>query len=278
MKLPTQKLDVKLTAFDLDDTLLSDDLSIHPDNKVALQRCAEQGIYTVLCSGRADDAMLPYIRTLNIAGTQYGRYFVSMNGASVFDLHKRIQIYGRTVSSSVLQKAYALARERGLSAEVYDGSSIIASDKNEWTSIDAKLTGLTLQIPEVFEKILEKEFPKMIIPGEPQLLLTLQDEFKKEFGSRAVIFISKPYFLEVMPPACGKGEALLWLANELGIDRNQTMAFGDSMNDESMLRGVYHSVAMTNGLDYLKQISRYETRKDNNHAGVADFLNAFVLA
>ena len=37
------------------------------------------------------------------------------------------------------------------------------------------------------------------------VLLRLQDELRERIGSRCVIFISKPYFLEIMPYNCGKG-------------------------------------------------------------------------
>ena len=102
----------------------------------------------------------------------------------------------------------------------------------------------------------------------------LRQEILKD---KAVIFTSKPYFLEVMPPNSGKGEALLWLAKELKIPQKQTMAFGDSMNDESMIRCAHFSVAMCNGLDYIKDVAKYVTRKSNNEDGIADFLESFVL-
>ena len=117
----------------------------------------------------------------------------------------------------------------------------------------------------------------MVIPGEPSIVAELQDKLKKKFGDKAVIFTSKPYFLEIMPPNCGKGEALLYLANMLNISKDKIMVFGDSMNDESMIRMAGYSVAMSNGLDYIKDVARYVTRKSNNEDGIADFLESFVL-
>ena len=117
----------------------------------------------------------------------------------------------------------------------------------------------------------------MLVPGEPEELLALQDELRAEFGERAVIFTSKPYFLEILPPNCGKGEAVTWLAKELGFGPENVMGFGDSMNDESLIRMAGHGVAMCNGLDAIKNIARYVTDYDNNHDGVGKFLQKFVL-
>ena len=62
--------------------------------------------------------------------------------------------------------------------------------------------------------------------------------------------------MEILPPNCGKGEAITWLAKHIGIDPAQTMAFGDSMNDESMIRLCGYGVAMKNGLEEIKNIAK----------------------
>jgi len=105
-----------------------------------------------------------------------------------------------------------------------------------------------------------------------------QERHPDSFCSGAAdFFISKPFFLEVMPHGCGKGEAIAFLSDRLGIDRNETMAFGDSMNDESMIRMSGHGVAMLNGLAAIRDAAAYVTRKTNDEDGIADFLEAFVL-
>ena len=63
-----QKLNVKVIAFDLDDTLLNHDLKISPKTVSAIQKAAEKGIYIVLCSGRAENAILPYVADFVIKG------------------------------------------------------------------------------------------------------------------------------------------------------------------------------------------------------------------
>ena len=92
-----------------------------------------------------------------------------------------------------------------------------------------------------------------------------------------MIFTSKPYFLEILPPDCGKGEAVSYLAKELNIPIEKTMGFGDSMNDESLIRMCGYGVAMCNGLDAIKNIADFVTQYDNNHDGVGRFLQEAVL-
>lgn len=270
-------MDVRLIALDLDDTLLNSQREISDENVAALRECAKKGIYVVLCSGRAEEAILPFVRRLEIAGSQAGRYLIAINGCSIFDLHERRQIFCRKVEPEILKRTNEIAKSYGLCSEVYTPDTIYYPEYNEWTKLDVDLCGLKGVVVEDYDALLEQPFVKMLVPGEPEKLLKLQDQLRTEFGNRAVIFISKPYFLEILPPACGKGEGVSWLAEHIGIPVETTMGFGDSWNDESMLRMCGYGVCMKNGADGVKQIADYVTDKTNDESGVADFIQKHLL-
>lgn len=277
MKLPKSKLDVKLIAFDLDDTLLNDQRQISDKNVEVLRRAAALGIYIVLCSGRAEDGILPFVRRLDIAGMEAGKYLIAINGSSVFDLHKRIQILSKRVSGETLLIANDEAEKMDLRSEVYTPDTIYYAEENEWTRMDVELCNLKGEMVPNYQHFITRGFPKMLIPGDPEKLLILQEKLKASLGDSAVVFTSKPYFLEIMPPNCGKGEAIEWLANYLGIPIEKTMAFGDAMNDESMIRKCGYGVAMKNGNEYIKEIADFVTDHDNNDDGVGNFIKDYVL-
>ncbi len=268
---------VKIIAIDLDDTLLTESLSISDYTVDILRKVAQKGIYIVIASGRTDNAILPYVRRLELAGTQEGRYIISQNGAVIVDLHTRLPIYERFVDAQVLLYANSEAKKIGLYPEVYNESTIFVEKMNSWTELDMKLSGLKVSITPDFETLLQKGHPKMIIPGEPEVLSTLQATLQSVIGKSCVMFTSKPYFLEIMPLASGKGEALEHLCSILSIPREQTMAFGDSWNDESMMRYAYHSVCMKNGLDGIKKIASHVTEFTHNEDGLARFLEKQIL-
>ena len=93
----------------------------------------------------------------------------------------------------------------------------------------------------------------MVIPGDLKIAFFTTKTSRYVWRKR-VIFTSKPYFLEVLPANTGKGEALKYPAETvLNIPKEETMSFGDSMNDESMIKYAAHSTAMINGLDYIKK-------------------------
>lgn len=275
-KLPQNKLNVKLIALDLDDTLLDSHQEISDETVHTLRRAASLGIYVVLCSGRAEDAILPFVRRLEIAGTQSGRYIIAVNGCSIFDLHQRKRIYNQMVAPEILLHANRRAKEMGLVTEVYDPDTIHTEEETKWTRLDVDLCHLKMNVVKDYEEFLKQGFVKMLIPGEPELLQKLQARLKSDFGSKASVFISKPYFLEILPPDCGKGQAISYLADHLEL-KGGTMGFGDSMNDETMIRLCTYGVAMKNGLDEIKEMADFVTAKTNDEDGIADFIQRFVL-
>ena len=275
-KLPQNKLNVKLIALDLDDTLLDSHQEISDETVHTLRRAASLGIYVVLCSGRAEDAILPFVRRLEIAGTQSGRYIIAGNGCSIFDLHQRKRIYNQMVAPEILLHANRRAKEMGLVTEVYDPDTIHTEEETKWTRLDVDLCHLKMNVVKDYEEFLKQGFVKMLIPGEPELLQKLQARLKADFGSKASVFISKPYFLEILPPDCGKGQAISYLAYHLEL-KGGTMGFGDSMNDETMIRLCTYGVAMKNGLDEIKEMADFVTAKTNDEDGIADFIQRFVL-
>ena len=276
-KLPNGKVAPKLVALDLDDSLLNNELLISDRTVAAVQKAAEQNIYVVICSGRSPSAILPFVRRLDLAGTEQGRYAVASNGSVVVDLHKREEIYSAKVDGDVLAQAKKAADKVGLPCQVYSSSMVYASVDNEYTRMDSKLTGVPSEVVPDFENFVKSGFAKMMVPGDPKILVGLQKELAARFEGRAVVLISKPYFLEILPANCGKGEALEFLCGRLGIGMKEVMAFGDSMNDESMIVKCGLSVAMSNGLDKIKDEAAFVTRLTNDQDGIADFVEQFVL-
>lgn len=82
------------------------------------------------------------------------------------------------------------------------------------------------------------------------------NEFKDEFN---VIHCTVPIFGddsgELSVPNIHKANAIETLINHLGIDRKDTYAFGDGMNDKEMLEYVNVGIAVGNAKEGLKEIA-----------------------
>lgn len=74
-----------------------------------------------------------------------------------------------------------------------------------------------------------------------------------------------------------KGDAVRGVAAELGVSISDTYAFGDGINDLSMIEAAGHGIAMGNAMDELKQAAEYVT-SDINDDGVARAMEHYGLA
>ncbi|WP_304992822.1 Cof-type HAD-IIB family hydrolase [Cryobacterium sp. TMT2-10] len=86
-------------------------------------------------------------------------------------------------------------------------------------------------------------------------------------GLPADVVVSGPNWVDVMHRGANKGRALVRLQRHLGVSREQTMAFGDYLNDAEMLDAAGHSYAMANAHASIRARARH-TAASNAEAGV----------
>jgi Cof subfamily protein (haloacid dehalogenase superfamily) len=258
---------IKLIALDLDDTLLRSDLSVSFYTRHILKKTIARGIVVVLASGRTPSSLLPFAKKLGLAGKP--GYFICENGALVLDSLTGEAFDETFIPTKIALTAYKLADAEGFCMQKYDGDLTYLSHRNEFTDYDEKLTGLKQVLVEDFTKIVEKGCRKLLIPGDPMILGPLEELLRVYIGDNATLFTSKPYFLEVLPLNTDKGTALAKICQKLNIDRNDVMAFGDSMNDLAMLNWSGVPVVMKNADERIKAAAKIITEKTNNDDGVA---------
>ena len=86
-----------------------------------------------------------------------------------------------------------------------------------------------------------------------------------------------PFFIEAVPLGVAKDVSLAGLLEEMGLTRDNLMACGDGLNDRSMIRYAGVGVAMQNAEPPVKEAADYVTEADNNHDGVAEAIEKFIL-
>ena len=74
----------------------------------------------------------------------------------------------------------------------------------------------------------------------------------------------------------GKEDGLEYIRQYYGIPKENTIAFGDFLNDVKMILWAHHGVAMINATNELKKVARYITEEDNNHDGIIATLKSIL--
>ncbi len=91
----------------------------------------------------------------------------------------------------------------------------------------------------------------------------------KKYNNKSLVCVSGKHWSDIMSPKANKGEAIKILQEKYNISYDETMAFGDYLNDYEMMQSCKYSYAMDNAHPKLKDICNYRA-KSNDEDGVVD--------
>ena len=262
-----------MIAFDLDGTILSDDKCISQRTYNALKLAAERGIELVPASGRLFAGIPDEIKTLTGVN-----YIITTNGAAVYtsagELLKETALK-RETAVEIINKA---DRQSAIAAAYIDGKGYMEAED---LALVARL-GLHKSVDEYFRTTRQfvTDLSEFIIKQEHDIQLLVfavnpdavdvHAEIARVvsgYAGTSLVFGS-PHDIDIAHHKASKGAALMYIADLLGIDPENIAAFGDSENDETLLRAAGTKVAMANGSDKLKNMANI-TAPPNNADGAA---------
>ena len=102
--------------------------------------------------------------------------------------------------------------------------------------------------------------PKMIALELSDRVDDVLERIRKRFPQLSMANSSR-YVIEIMPKGVDKGYGLSMVAENLGIDRRDVVAVGDSMNDLPMVQWAGTGVALANADERLKSSADVVTKE-----------------
>ncbi len=272
---------IGIIALDLDGTLLNSNKELSAGNLAALQRAANAGIEIVPTTGRFYGGMPEVIREL-----PFVRYVITVNGAQVADLKTGEVIYKAEIPWQQSVDIMTLLDEYPVIYDCYqeDAAWMTAEQKKDIDRIVSSphyrkmLHQLRQPVPELKTVLAQrqKDVQKIqFFTDQPELRLRMMKELPKRFENLCVSS-SVSDNVEINQIHANKGEALYALADHLGLAREATLAFGDGLNDISMLKAAGIGVAMANAEEESKAVADWITLSCDED-GVAYGINKFCF-
>jgi len=270
-----------IIALDLDGTLLNSEKELSDINRAALESAALSGYEIVPTTGRFYGGMPEVIRKL-----PFVNYAITINGAEAAELGSGKVIYKSEIP---WQQAVDIMEWLDTFPVIYDcymdGKGwMTASQKEKIDEIVESphyrkmLHELRQNVPELKNFLCQRgqDVQKVqFFTNQPELRLKLMEELPKRFDDLAVSS-SVSQNVEINQKHANKGEALLALAKYLDVDVKNTYAFGDGLNDISMINAAGVGIAMENAEDEVKAHADCVTKSCDEH-GVAAWINTFCL-
>ena len=261
---------IRAIAFDLDDTLLRPDATVSDYTVNVLRRAAAAGISILPASGRTRDSMWPTVQRIGCAAA-----FISCNGADVWSPDRKL-LMQELLPVELAHEVAQFAAGRGLYCQTYSPDRFYYSMRNDYAASYARASCLEGEYVGDLTEFIRQPVAKLLMMDEPERIAALLEEARALFAGRASLTCSKPYFLECNPLRATKGNALRWCARHFGFAMEELLAFGDSLNDVSMLEAAGKGVAMGNAREDVKAMG-FPVCGSNDEDGVARYIEENIL-
>lgn len=260
---------------DFDGTLLRSDGSFSQRDLDALKTLSLNGVSTAIATGRSLHSFV------NSPGAELAvDYVIFTTGAGVVRKLDDELIYQLNLSAEMVSQTLGIMHENSLDFMLHhpvpdNHKYLFRRANNDNTDFESRIGrqdgfGQALNGTHVNGFGEAAQFLAIVPPDATRGEL---EKARNEFPGLSIVLATSPIdhqsgWIEFLHPDVSKGRTANWLANELGIDRGNTIAVGNDYNDLDLLEWAAHSFVVANAPDDLK--SQFNTVSSNNNEGVAE--------
>lgn len=261
---------IKLVATDMDGTLLNTKHELSNEFYPIFHQLKEKGVLFAAASGRQFYNLLNRFEDI-----QDDVIFVAENGSYV--VHKGADVLVQAMEHDI-------TKEQLLEARKIPGAYIILCGKKK-AYLEDNTPQFVDHVKMYYDKI-EVVDNLLDVENDQFLKIAICDPAGAEENSYPLfrqknaflqVKVSGSMWLDISHQLATKGRALEVLQKHHGITPDQTMVFGDYLNDLEMMNQAHFSFAMENAHPDVKKAARF-IAKSNNENGVLEVLQRVVSA
>ncbi len=259
---------IKLIATDMDGTLLNSRGELPKDFYEIFRRLKKEGVLFAAASGRQYFTLVE-----NFKEIADDMIFIAENGSYVARKDEILSVHPLDiVLAHELIKVGRLIKETYIVLATSNGAYIENKDERF--------------VREVNKYYVKCEFVEDLLSVDAEILkVTLCDfngaeknsyKLYEDYRAKAQMSVAGDIWLDIMSKGINKGIAIEDIQTSLGVLPEETMVFGDYLNDYEMLDKAYYSCAMANAHPLLKAKARF-IAKSNDENGVVDKIKEVVF-
>ncbi len=254
---------MKIVFFDIDGTLYyrGDRRRIPQSTLDAIRSLQADGNMAVICTGRCMSCIEPYIRNIGFDGY--------IAGCGTHIIFQDRELWYQVLDREFIRKMDLLCKQEKV-MPVFEGSAFLYVDEEDcW--------GENLDFYRFYKRFYIGRVRPVDYDARDICKLTVrlnsdQVEMDSESGTDGkkehlrvfaeaygMEVLDKGRSLEIYPASCGKGEGIRRFLTLTGFTGADTYAFGDSVNDITMMEQVDFGVALGHASPELLQVCCYET-------------------
>ena len=237
----------KTLFFDIDGTLYNSKKELPRKSKEAVFKARENGHDIIIATGRAPFMIKEVLEDLNIHS------YICFNGQYI--VYEGEVIFDASIDLSALEKVTEFANQKGHPLVYMNAQKMISSIPYH-PHVEESIQSLKFPHPS-YEKdfyINEKIYQALVFCSLEEELI-----YQTEFPDLKFVRWHR-VSADILPKGASKAEAIHFLVKKMDWSLENTIAFGDGLNDIEMLEAVGFGVAMGNGHAEAIKRAKYVTK------------------
>lgn len=251
---------IRLIVTDMDGTLLDDKGELTNDFYDIFNELYQRNIFFCVASGRQYPSLLQFFQE-----QKQKMGFIAENGGYV--MFQGQEIYQKSIDNLWVKQILSACEsipEIGVTLCAKQKAYLNSSCQE--TILQVQKHYPALEFVKDFNHIDESIFKITIydrLGPQNNSLLKLQS-----FQDKVKIVRSGDSWLDITNIEVNKGVAVEFIQQKMGITKQETMVFGDYMNDIEMMHRAEYSYAMKNAQSEVKKVANFVTQYDHSQQGV----------
>ena len=248
----------KFIASDFDDTFISTKGVVGERTLKAVQDFQSLGGRFMLCSGRTFQSLRREAQEIGFHGD-----LVCYNGAMIANIDTGEIYYHNTMSVELALELLLEFEKENTLIHLYIDDQLYVKEKNEYSDLykkSCKIDYVTVGYDlSKFLKEINRPVTKILLFDRPERIEELYQKYilLSERDKKFTLSPSAAYLLDFENYGVSKGNGILAMCEKFGVDRSETVCFGDSPNDITMLKVAGLGVAVSNAREVVKQAADY---------------------
>lgn len=251
---------VKLIASDIDGTLVPDGSDkINPEIFRVITQLKRQGIYFAAASGRQWKSIERLFEPIKDQ-----IFYIAENGAYVGARGR--ELFTVAMKPEEVKEIIRDVRQIPECEMMLSGKDVIYIESKNQTFIDYLILGYHNEVEQVenLEEVDETILKVSIYHQGYNAFQAAGSVMIPKWGSKLKVVTAGKEWLDIMERQVNKGAALKEIQESLGITPEETMVFGDNLNDIELLERAKYSYAIGNAREEVKEAANYVTDTNVN--------------
>lgn len=282
----------KIAVIDLDGTMLNQYGIVTQNTKDAIKEAQNKGIEIIIASGRPIDSIKAIAKQI-----ESKKYFISGNGAIIYDISKDETIYENTIKKQKALEIIKICEENSIYYNIYTEKEIVAKSlqcnvlyyhKENINKEDKDKTHINI-VENIYDYISNRDekIVKITVCDKNKVIFNSIIRKLKEITEIEVLDVShmsrkiihqgteeipiEYFYTEISAKNVDKWNAIEFLKEKMNIKTEEVIAIGDNINDKKMIEEAGLGIAMGQSHPEVKKVAKQITTS-NLEDGVASAL------